>query len=173
MLRFGVTNSTELRLLADTGKENAINGLKPLVLSAKQRLIEQNKIIPAITFVGYVSFGNLASRNFQDNRITTALKLAFENELFEKFSLGYNIGSSNNFRDLNLTSGLAYAPNEKTTTYIEYFSTINKSEQKHNVDAGILIILIPALQIDLAFGHAIFAADSRFFTTFGISYLFN
>lgn len=171
MLRFGVTNSTELRLLADFGKENTINGLKPLTLSIKQKLIEQDKLIPSISLVGYASIGKLASDNFQDDDISIIMKFAFENELSDKFSLGYNIGSSDDFDNLSLSSGLAYDPNEKISTFIEYFSTFDEFDQEHNVDVGILIILIPTLQIDFAFGHAIFTEEDRFFTTIGISYL--
>lgn len=171
MLRFGVTNSTELRLLADFGKENTINGLKPLTLSIKQKLIEQDKLIPSISLVGYASIGKLASDNFQDDDISIIMKFAFENELSDKFSLGYNIGFSDDFDNLSLSSGLAYDPNEKISTFIEYFSTFDEFDQEHNVDVGILIILIPTLQIDFAFGHAIFTEEDRFFTTIGISYL--
>lgn len=171
MLRFGVSNSTELRLLADFGKENNIRGLKPLTLSIKQKLIEQNRIIPAISLVGYASVNRLASKSFQEDGMSTLLKIAFENELSEKFSLGYNIGFLDDFEDLSLSSGLSYAPNETISTFIEYFSTLDEFEQEHNIDAGILIILIPTLQIDFALGHALFTEEDRFFTTLGISYM--
>lgn len=171
MLRFGVGNSTELRLLADIGKENAIKGLKPLTLSIKQKLIEQNKLIPAISLVGYASVNKLASKSFQEDGVSTLIKIAFENELSEKFSLGYNLGFLDDFDDLSLSSGLAYTPNESVSTFVEYFSTLDEFDQEHNIDAGILIILIPSLQIDFALGHALFTDEDRFFTTFGISYM--
>lgn len=39
MLRYGLTNTTEIRLLLDAGKEVMASGLKQVTISAKQRLI--------------------------------------------------------------------------------------------------------------------------------------
>ena len=173
MLRYGATNSTEIRLLIDAGKENGLFGLKPLTISAKQRILEQKKWIPSMTLVGYATFGKLASNDFQENKISTELKLAFENELTDKFAVGYNIGQSESFENLTLSLGFYYTPIDKISTFVEYFSTVSHFTQEHNFDTGILYLLSPVLQIDFAIGHSIFAVDKRFFTTFGISYLFN
>ncbi len=171
MLRYGVTPSTETRILIDAGKEGGISGLKPITFSIKQRVLKQRKIIPAITFVGYVSFEKLASKNFQSNRIPFEVKLAFENELSDKFSLGYNLGTSNNFTDFNITMGLSYAPTEKILTFVEYFSTVTQTTE-HNVDFGIMFLVKPQLQLDIAFGRSIFNTEERLFATLGVSYLF-
>lgn len=172
MLRYGVTKSTELRLLLDAGKEGGARGMKPVTLSAKQRITEQHKIIPAITFAGYVSFGQLASKDFSENQLPFEMKLAFENELTDKFSLAWNVGASNEFKALDLTLNFSYAPTDKISTFIEYFSTIQKPVTEHNIDAGILYLLNPRLQIDLACGGSIAGPGTPFFTTFGISYIF-
>lgn len=57
LLRYGFTKSTELRILIDAGKENHLQGLQPLTFSIKQKIVEQKKLLPAISFVGYISFG--------------------------------------------------------------------------------------------------------------------
>ena len=43
MLRYGLTPSTEIRLLLNAGKEFKNKGLLPISLSFKQRIIEQKK----------------------------------------------------------------------------------------------------------------------------------
>lgn len=171
-LRYGVTRTTELRLHLDAGKEHTLKGVKPVTLSFKQRLLEQHNAIPAITLVGYASIEKLATKDFQDKRVPIELKLAFENELNDKFSLGYNVGTSDTFQAMNLSALVSYAPIEKLGTFIEYFSTFNCHSSEHNFDAGLLFIPTPKLQLDIAFGHAIGGRENRFFATCGISYLF-
>src|SRR5690606_324196 len=55
MMRYDISNSTDERLLVDAEKEHDNSGLQPLTWSLKQKIIEQDKFVPAITFVGYVS----------------------------------------------------------------------------------------------------------------------
>lgn len=172
MIRYGLTHSTEVRLLVDAGKEFQNKGLQPVTFSLKQRIIEQKNAIPAISFIGDVSAGPMASRDFYTREWPFALKFAFENDLSQKFSLGYNVGTSERFKNLDLTLNLGYVNTNKISTFIEYFSTINRLSAEHNVDAGILYLITPLLQVDVAFGRSVFSNDSRYFGTFGISCLF-
>lgn len=171
MLRYGVTPSTEIRLLMDAGKEDGGFGMKPLSVSMKQRIAKQHGVLPAMTAVGYVTFEKPAARNFRNGETLFELKMAFENELSDKFSLGYNVGGANNFRDLNLSIGIVYTPAERISAFFEYFSVFTKLEAEHNIDAGLMYVITPKLQIDIACAHSIFDADNRFFATLGIAYL--
>lgn len=173
MMRYGLGNSTEVRILVDAGKEFEDSGLMPISLSLKQRLLEQKNWIPAIAFVGYISFDKLASKDFQSSKIPYELKLAFENEINSQFSLGYNIGTSDEFKNLNLTLGLGFAPTDEFSTYAEYFSTFNEIENEHNFDLGVLYLINDEFQIDLAFGSSFNDLDDNWFSTAGFSYLFN
>jgi len=74
MIRYGITHSTEIRLLLDAGKEFENYGLQPITLSVKQRIIEQHKFTPAISFVGYLSYGQIATKDFQNNDWNYQLK---------------------------------------------------------------------------------------------------
>ncbi|HOZ89628.1 MAG: transporter [Bacteroidia bacterium] len=171
MLRYGLTNSTEIRLLSDVGKIDESNGFLPLTISVKQKIIKQKNLIPAITAVGYMSYEKIASKDFQTNNISYELKLAFENEVNENFTVSYNAGLTDEFKTFNYTLNLGYSPIEKLSLFAEYFGSVNSSVQ-HNADAGILILLYPKLQVDIACGHSIADSDNRFYTTFGISYKF-
>lgn len=173
MLRYGITHTTEIRLLFDAGKEFENYGLQPLTLSIKQRIIEQHKFIPAISFVGYLSYGQIATKDFQNKEWAYQVKLAFENNLTDRLSLGYNVGVSNKFENLDLSAGLGYTITNKISFFMEYFSTISKSADEHNADLGVMYLITPRFQVDLACGHSIFAKAPRFFITFGTSYLFN
>lgn len=172
LLRYGITNSTEIRLVIDAGKEGSSSGFKPISFSVKQKLISQKNILPAISFVGYISNEKWASRNFKGEEVQYELKLAMENEISNKFSLGYNAGASDQFKSLNITAGLSYAASEKTSTYIEYFSSFTKVVDEHNMDIGFLYLLKPQLQFDASVGTAIFSKANRFYSSIGISYWF-
>ena len=76
MLRYGLTPSTEIRLLLNVGKEFKNKGLLPISLSFKQRIIEQKKIIPAMTLVGYIAFEQLANKDFKGNKLPFEIKMA-------------------------------------------------------------------------------------------------
>lgn len=171
MLRYGVTKTTEVRLLADIGKEDAIKGIKPLTLSVKQRIINEQGLIPAITFVGYVSFPKIATRDFQSTQIPFELKLVFDNPINDRLSVFYNVGVLDEFNEMSLSSGLAYALADKISTFVEYFSSLRADKKEHNLDAGILYLINSHFQVDLSFGRSIFDKECRFFTTSGVSYL--
>lgn len=173
MLRYGLTKSTEFRLQLDAGKEVNGKGMKPVSISAKQRIVKQHKLLPAVSFVGYMWFENMASRDFKGNKIPYELKVAFENELSNIFGIAYNIGASDEFKALNLTFNLGITLSNKTTTFVEYFSTIKSLENLHNLDVGILVAPKPQLQFDIAIGNSMVGTDNSFFTTFGVSYIFN
>lgn len=172
MLRYGLTNSTEFRLLADAGKERELNGLKPLTFSMKQRIVSQRKILPAITFVGYLSIDRWASKEFDGPETPLKLGLAFENEISDQFSLGYNVGFSDHFEELDLTFGVGFSPSAKIATFVEYFSTVTDQGTEHNMDVGILFAVNPLLQFDLACARSLTHSDDPFLTTFGVAYLF-
>lgn len=172
MLRYGLTPSTEIRLSLDAGKEFENKGLFPVSLSFKQRIIEQKEIIPAMTLVGYVAFEQLASKDFKGNKLPFEIKMAFENEINEKFSIGYNLGTSNQFKDLNLSSVLGYNITDKISTFIEYFSTLSKNGNEHNIDTGIMYVINPKLQIDIAYAQPIYGLENKPFGTIGIAYSF-
>lgn len=172
MVRYGITNSTELRFQADLGWEDSAGGIKPITLSAKQRIIKQHKLIPAITLAGYIGYEKIASKEFRGKEIPFELKLIFEQELNKKFAISYNVGTSEKFKELDLTLNLGYTPSTQVSTFIEYFSSIQKSDAEHNVDIGILYLINPRLQIDLALGASVTNLKDRVYSTFGISYLF-
>ena len=122
--------------------------------------------------MGYISNEKWASKAFRGNDIQYELKLAMENEISEKISLGYNVGASNEFKNLNITAGISYAASNKISTYFEYFSSISKVTNEHNADVGLLYLLKPQVQLDISVGNAIFSKANRFYATTGVSYWF-
>lgn len=172
MLRYGITKSTEIRLLADVGKFEDVTGLAPITISAKQRIIENNGILPAITLVGYLRYEKIASKLFQNNTISYNFLLAFQNDITDKFSVGYNLGSSTGLKNVSFTTSAAYSFTDKVTGFVEYFANFEKTQNpNHNIDGGILYLINNRLQLDAALGVSITEKNSNYLTT-GLSYRF-
>ncbi len=173
MLRYGITKSTELRLLSDFGKFDGINGFAPIAISIKQRLIENKGIVPAITLVGYLRYEEIASKAFRTNNKSYSFLIAFQNDITDKLSVGYNVGTSNGLKNINFTTSVGYGLSTKFTGFVEYFSNFEKMEKpSHNIDGGILYLINNRLQLDIAIGSSIIDNENYYFTT-GVSYRFN
>ena len=173
MLRYGLTKSTEARLLLDAGSIGGASGLLPIGLSIKQRITEQKNNFPAVTLVAYIHHEKLASKDFSSSKIPYSVKLAFQNDLTKRFNVGYNIVTSNLFETLDATISFGYTDLKKVSLFAEYFSSFQSvAIPNHNFDAGILFLINSRFQIDLAIGTELFSNENRKFFTSGISYRF-
>ncbi len=113
MLRYGISKSTEARFLIDYAQMDLSKGIMPLGISVKQRILKQNNLVPAITLVGYLRPGKFASNDFKISENPIDIKLAFQNDVTDRISLSYNIGSSPTFKTMNCTFNFGYSPSEK------------------------------------------------------------
>jgi len=173
MLRYGLIKGTEARLLFDYCLTDQSNGLLPVGLSVKKQLVIQHKYIPAITFVGYIRFGPIASNHFKLNSYPTNLKLAFQNDINENISISYNVGTSEKFDNVNCTFNIGFSSGKKLSSFVEYFSFFDKlSPSLHNIDGGLLYLLSNNFQIDVALGSSIVGEANSIYITSGISYRF-
>lgn len=98
------------------------------------------------------------------------VKLAFENKLSDVFTLGYNIGTSEWFNNLNLSCEISCAPISRFSFFMEYFSMLDEDDADHNLDTGILFAVTPKCQLDIAGGQSIDNDDDGLFLTMGLSY---
>ena len=183
MLRYGINNTTEARLLLDAGTVGVTHavgsrtyrqqGLQPVIVGLKQHVMPQRGVLPAVALSSYFSLDPLASKVFRERDVDFEIRAAFENELSDKLSLCYNFGASDDFRQLNLTAALSFSATDHLSTFVEYFSFTTDSGTEHNVDAGVQYLITPRFYADLAVGRGIFSSENRYFITFGVAYLFN
>lgn len=173
MVRYGLGKRTEARVVLDAGGVSGETGLLPVVFSVKQRVLDGRGARPSVALVGYAGFGSLATGDLREEGISTELKLAFEHELADRWALGYNLGTNDPFRNLNVTGNLGWSASDRTAVFVEYFATFGPEPPAHNVDAGVLFALAPVLQLDMAGGRSLVAEEDRAFFTLGISYRFD
>lgn len=176
MIRYGVADKTELRLLIDHGIDDAAYGIMPVGISVKHNLISQKGYRPEITAVGYVRLSFTATEKYRTKNLPASFLLAFQNDLSGKFSVGYNAGvltdGEGSFNEL-ATASFGYILSERISVFTEYFSQFaRQSKPEHNIDLGMLFLVKKTLQVDLALGSSLLRADKNQFLTTGISYRF-
>jgi hypothetical protein len=177
MLRYGVSSSTEVRLLFTYGKRGGETGIVPPGISVKQHLVTQKKWIPEITAVGYIRLPFLATNNFKTKNPAATYLLAFQNDITDHFSIGYNLGTTfdgdNTYENWIVTTSLGYSATKKLSFFAEYFSSFAKiTGPNNNIDVGALWLINTYFQIDIALGSTIGVQDKNQFVTTGISYRF-
>lgn len=177
MLRYGITSSTEVRLLFDYGKIASETGIFAPGISVKQHLISQRNWLPEITAVGYLRLPFLATTNFKTDNPATTFLFAFQNIITDKFSIGYNFGTTfdgdHPYENWIVTASLGFTATKRISFFAEYFASFAKVIQpSNNVDTGVLWLLNNNFQIDLAIGSTIYEQDKNKFITTGISYRF-
>lgn len=178
MLRYGLTSKTEFRFLLDYGKSNGETGIMPVGVSIKHQIVSPKGWLPDITAVGYLRLPFLATNNFRPDKIPASLLLAFQNDLSDKLSVGYNFGSSfdgeSADNDWIFTISAGFAPTEVLSFFAEYFSQFsNASKPAHNMDVGAMWLLKNNLQLDMAIGSTLFKDIKNRFITIGVTYRFN
>lgn len=166
MLRCGLLSSTEIRLSSDIEKTAQGILVDNIVLSAKQRLIEAQGWIPALTLVGYLACDLQAGAELSPD-----LLASFEYEIGRSdWAFDWNMGVNNRFRNGILTAQLNGPVVGGLSAFAEYYAILSKDEApSHNVDIGLMYTLSPNFQIDLAAGRGL-KTDADYFLTFGFAY---
>jgi hypothetical protein len=177
MLRYGITATTEARLLFDYGKIGSESGIFAPAISLKQQLVSPNKWRPEITAVGYIRLPFLASQPFRTENPAETFLLAFQNTFSDKCSIGYNMGKTfdkDNALNTWITSvSFSFTATKKLSFFSEYYSSFAKViKPSQNADAGVLWLLNNNVQIDVALGSTVFEQDPNQYITTGISYRF-
>jgi len=157
MLRYGLITNTELRLEADFDLRTP--DFSSTTFSIKQRLYEsEQRYIPSVTDAKTYTFDAC---------------LAFESSLTDQLSLAYSARSSEQFKNLDVTAQVNYAPNNKLWSFVEYYASYNGMRApEHNINAGFAYLLKPNFQIDLSGGRTLWQPEPQYFVGVGIGYLF-
>ena len=87
--------------------------------------------------------------------------------------MAYSARSSEQFKNLDVTAQVNYAPNNKLWGFVEYYASYNGTRApEHNINAGIAYLLKPNFQIDLSGGRTLWQPEPQYFVGVGIGYLF-
>ncbi|WP_276496446.1 transporter [Pontibacter litorisediminis] len=178
LLRVGVLDRLELRVLSairDSVVENGVkldvDGLAPLNLGLKVKLWEEQGWRPEAALLVRAALP-VGSRAFRPDEPEPELRLSLSNEVTDKIEIAYNLTHSWVEGDprRGYTVSLSGEVHNKLTVFGEVFGNKQKGEKaEHQADAGVLFLLLPHLQLDVAAGAGLNKAAPDFFFTTGIA----
>ncbi|MFT6871459.1 MAG: hypothetical protein ACJAVN_000458 [Roseivirga sp.] len=178
LLRYGITDKIELRLNQEVGRSREIIGgiitdksdvaFGPTTVGVKYQVLEEEGWRPAMAINGHVGGQFLSS----GSGTTGDLRLNFQNNISDQFSVSYNVGiilveGANNVGLWTLNLGFSVSP--KLTVFLEGYGFSDSFSSQQSMDFGLLYLVSPNFQIDFfgGFGMSEFAPDSLF--GFGVS----
>lgn len=179
LVKFGLSKTFELGIVAEYKRlhESGVrsDGLPPLTLRFKNQVTQEHGIIPATSFIGYLSVPGLATKGFAATYYAPAFRFTMQHTLSEKFSIGYNLGASWDGETpepsflYTFTTGYAVSP--KLGAYAELYGFIaQRSGADHRFDLGMTCLLKPNCMIDLSGGAGISKDSPEYYVALGFSF---
>lgn len=179
IIRYGLVKNVEVRLLVEQGNYRDVyltetaHATYPLALGSKVTLLKEQKQVPGIAMVAYIS---LPFTNFdhQNSQWSPGLIAAIEKH-FSALTITLNSGIKeevfeHKWEYMN-TSDFKYEVSEKAQVFAEYFGQYEAHESPvHNADAGFMYLLNSNCQVHLAGGCSIAHQPSYYFLTTGLAF---
>ena len=96
--KIGVSEHFEFRVITEyiniqLDPNPKVDGLLPVRVGFKSKLLDQKGIIPKASFIGHISIPGLASKQFQQSYFAPDVRLAFQHSIRDRFSVSYNLGA--------------------------------------------------------------------------------
>lgn len=176
LFKYGIGKHTELRLITEFDMDKSFNQkqnkFQPVIIGFKTNLIEEDGIIPNISFLGHLSL--FSKDDNGKNRSLPEFKLLFDNELSETLSLGYNLGVNwdNNLNENYIyTISLAKTITPKLNVFFESYGFISPFfKADHRLDSGFTYFLNKNSAVDISAGKGLSQISPNWFVSFGYSF---
>ena len=164
LLRYGLTEKTELRLMNDVLVDEENVELGVWTIGAKIQLYKSDKVnlsvLPSIQISSvYDDIGSLSEQPINAKVIGNYV-------LSKANSVGYTIGYTLNNNEIGYSLFLGHNFSDKISTFIELYGFNNQL----NIDAGLAYLIQDKLQFDAYFGTGL--NNKMVFTSVGLSYLY-
>lgn len=170
LLRYGIAKGIELRLEANYGidrlkselknQEIKINGMHPVGVGAKIKLLAQKGLWPSISLLLKIHTPLHSRKDSKSNiryspEITGAFSYAFSEKVVLDGSVGASIDQYTGKLYTNYSLSQAWNFSGKLSLFVEmYGSKSIKAFAQYGADAGLLYLLSPHLQVDIFTGKS-------------------
>ncbi len=179
--KYGFSPRSELRLITEYSSfRNTLikqSGIPPLTFGLKTRLVDENGCLPAISIIGHISPGAMASKNYKTSYLAPAFRFTLQHTLSEKLSVGYNLGAEwdgetpSPLYIYTFTAGLAAG--EKLGLYAELYGFASTdSPPDHRADAGLTYLINQNFMADVSAGLGLGNSQLKNYLSLGFSYRF-
>ncbi|MBK9981921.1 MAG: transporter [Saprospiraceae bacterium] len=182
--KIGVSESFEFRVLTEyinithEGLAN-IDGLLPVQVGFKTKLFNQNGIIPKAAAIGFLSLPGIASKQFQTTYFAPSMRLAFEHQVTNSFSVAYNVGAEWNGEDARpnflYTFSLQADVFHGLGAYIEAYGDVPQQREddfQHRLDGGLTYLVSDDVVVDVSGGIGLSDNAPERYVAVGLSYRF-
>ena len=164
LLRYGLTEKTELRLMNDVLVDEENVELGVWTIGAKIQLYKSDKVnlsvLPSIQIPSdYDDKGSLSEQPINAKVIGNYV-------VSKANSVGYTIGYTLNNNEIGYSLFLGHNFSDKISTFIELYGFNNQL----NIDAGLAYLIQDKLQFDAYFGTGL--NNKMVFASVGLSYLY-
>ena len=164
LLRYGLTEKTELRLMNDVLVNEGIVELGVWTIGTKIQLYKSDKVnlsvLPSIQIPSvYDDIGSLSEQPIN-------AKVVGNYVLSKANSVGYTIGYTFNNNEIGYSLFLGHNFSDKISTFIELYGF----NDQLNIDAGLAYLIQDKLQFDAYFGTGL--NNKMVFASVGLSYLY-
>jgi hypothetical protein len=178
LLKFGISDFFEVQACVDFFLDEENNfGMLPISLGVKTQLLKERKYIPEIALIARVQTNNWSSKRFANKNWLPMFRLAFNNTVNDRFSVGYNLGMQWNDGDSDesifptyvITLCPGFNINNKLSAYIEGYTNLTKNHADYIVDAGCTYQVHNNCIIDFSVGKYLGTTDRDFYCQIGFT----
>lgn len=177
--KYGINEHFEWRIITEYAKEksmeNQTSGISPVAIGCKIKISEEKGIWPKTSFIGHLSFPNLASKSYKINVVAPNFRFTMQHTLSSKLTLGYNMGaewdgiSPEPTYIYTLTTGYSFT--KHLGSYVEIFGFAPQSEVAyHSLDGGFTYLLSDNFMLDASAGFGLTPEASRYYLALGTSF---
>lgn len=177
LLRYGWVDWAEFRVGMDLLSADGTTGVSGLMFGTKISLIENTGWVPAISLLANLQSPHLGSPDFCPEYLTPQLYLLFQNQVTDRFSLGYNVGAEWNGSHAQPTTfaavclGISFT--EGLGCFVESYNYFCAGSSNYCVDLGLNWVVARNLQLDVAANFDLQRLDNYFMVSGGVAWLIN
>lgn len=174
LLRWGITNSMELRLgsaytretLKNPLNKNENNGMDAVDLGLKYALRSEQGKLPEMALILNAAIPTEEA----DENIVPMLLLAMSHSLNESVGIGYNLGGEfgDHFQFI-YSAAVGIGLTQNTSAFLEFYGTVEEHVTNVLFDTGLTWLAKSNLQFDTSIGMAINEEAPDYFINGGIS----
>ncbi|UII29190.1 transporter [Fulvivirga maritima] len=184
-LKYGITNWLEMRLQTSYSRDkmdiegidtlsNEVDGLTPITIAPKIKVVEQNFLRPAITFAPTFTPGSIGAEGFQYDHFNYGFRLLLEHVFNDKFSWSHGFGADwDDSRETTWAYSSAFSASltGNLGAFAEIYGYFAADFPSYHVfDAGLTYVVTPDLQLDLAGGLPLSDYAPDYTLTVGLSW---
>ena len=182
--KIGVNDFFEVRVITEyiniQDEPNPNNdGLLPIQVGIKAKLLEPHGIIPRTAFIGHLSLPGIASEQFATTYFAPALRLAFLNDITDNIAVSYNLGAEWDGEDPRptflYTLSLSASFFKGLGAYAEVYGDVPQQIEddfEHRLDAGLTYLIGNHVMVDVSGGIGLSDNAPEQYVAMGLSYRF-